>query len=221
MWTYQSHYPYFPSGESLNFKTGNFSKEKYLNSIRNADKTLQMLVEGLIKRNLLKSTLIVILGDHGEAFGKHNQTGHAGGIYEENLHIPFILINPELFKGERLSVLGGISDIAPTILSILQKEIPEVWQGENLFSENRRKRLYFFSPFSDYLFGFRENNLKFIYNATTGKHLLFDLATDPLELSDISKNHAEYVKEAKSVLNEWIRYQGEYVNSYLSKQLKN
>lgn len=221
MWTYQSHYPYFPSGEMINFRTGNFSKEKYLNSIRNADKTLQMIVEGLNKRNLFQSTLIVILGDHGEAFGKHNQTGHAGGIYEENLHIPFLMINPQLFEGERISTPGGISDIAPTILSMLQKDIPEEWQGENLFSENRRKRVYFFSPFSDYLFGFRENNFKFIYNATTGKTLLFDLKTDPLELVDISKNHAEYVKEAKLALNEWIRYQGEYVNSYLLKKSKN
>ncbi|MEJ7587801.1 MAG: sulfatase-like hydrolase/transferase, partial [Ferruginibacter sp.] len=215
MWTYQTHYPYYLAERRINFHSNNESQEKYLNALHDADNTLRLLVEGLEKRNLLKSTLVVVVGDHGEAFGRHGQTSHAGGIYEENLHIPLILINPELFQGEHMPQVGGISDVAPTILSILNKRIPDEWQGENLFSLNRRNKVYFFSPYSDYLFGCREGNYKLLYNATTNVYSLYDLKTDPFESTDIASKHPQYVKELSAGLNAWIQYQTEYVNSFL------
>jgi lipoteichoic acid synthase len=215
MWTYQTHYPYFSTGKKIDFNSKNPSLEKYLNALHNADRTLRQLVEGLKERDLFNSTLIVVLGDHGEAFGRHGQTSHAGGIYEENLHIPLILINPQLFKGERISEVAGSSDVAPTIFSILGKPIPNEWQGENLFSINRRNKVYFFSPFSDWLFGCREGNYKFIYNATTNVPYLYDLKTDPFESINIANKHPKYVKELHDHLNSWIQYQVQYINSFL------
>ena len=90
----------------IDFGASNDSHQKYLNALHCTDKVLRELVEGLQKRDLLKSTLIVIVGDHGEAFGRHGQTSHAGGIFEENLHIPLMLINQQLFQGEHLNVAG-------------------------------------------------------------------------------------------------------------------
>ena len=215
MWTYQTHYPYFPTGKRIGFNTNNEPQEKYLNALHNADEALQKLVEGLKKRDLLKSTLIVILGDHGEAFGRHGQSTHAGGIFEENLHVPLILINPTLFNGEHINEVGGISDVAPTIFSILNLPIPDEWQGENLFSMNRRKKVYFFSPYSDYLFGCREGNYKYIFNATSNVSSLYDLKTDPGESVNIAEKHPQYIEEMKNHLNDWMRYQADYVNSFL------
>lgn len=215
LWTFQTHYPYYSTGKSIDFNTNNEFLEKYLNGLHEGDETLKQLVEGLQKRNLLNSTLIVVVGDHGEAFGRHGQTSHAGGIYEENLHIPLMLINPILFHGEHFKQVGGMSDIAPTILSILNKPIPAIWQGENLFSINRRKKVYFFNPYSDILFGFREGDYKFIYNATSNVYSLFDLKKDPHEETNIADNNKTYVEESKQQLNGWIRYQTNFVNGYL------
>jgi phosphoglycerol transferase MdoB-like AlkP superfamily enzyme len=215
MWTYQTHYPYFVSGKTINFNTGNNLLERYLNALHQSDATLKQIVTGLKDRDLLNSTLIVILGDHGEAFGKHGQTGHAGGIYDENLHIPLMFINPGLFHGEYINETGGISDIAPTILSILNKPVPEIWQGENLLSENRRKRVYFFSPYSDILFGFREDQYKFIYNATSNTYYLYDLLADPHESVNIINKKKQYAEESKKHLHEWIQYQLKFVIPFL------
>jgi arylsulfatase A-like enzyme len=107
LWTYQTHYPYYASGNRKDFHVNNESQDKYLNALSSADNALKEIVAGLEKRDLLKSTLIVIVGDHGEAFGRHGQITHAGGIYEENLHIPLILINPLLFEGNHVPVVGG------------------------------------------------------------------------------------------------------------------
>ena len=219
MWTFQTHYPYFVSGPEKEYGTGNPSLEKYLNGLHRADETLQQIVEGLKQKGLLESTVIIISGDHGEAFGRHDQTTHASAIYEENLHVPFIIINPSLFKGERIPAIGGISDIAPTIFSILNKPCPSQWQGENLFSVNRRKRVYFFNPYSDYLFGMREGNYKFIFNATENSYKLFDLSKDPHETKDIAKENVAYVKEASKNVHAWMYYQSQHMQQILKVHL--
>lgn len=211
MWTFQTHYPYFVSGPQKDYKTNNPSLEKYLNALHRADETIRDIVKGLEQRNLLESTLIVVCGDHGEAFGRHDQTTHAAAAYEENLHVPLILINPSLFKGERIAATGGISDIAPTIFSVLNKPAPELWQGEDLFSVNRRKRVYFFNPYSDYLFGLREGNLKLIFNATDNTYHVYDLAKDPRETTDVAKDNEAFIKEAGEKLHAWMYYQDQYI----------
>jgi len=214
MWTYQTHYPYFSTGKKIDFNTNNELKERYLNALHDGDRALRQLVEGLEERNLLNSTLIVVVGDHGEAFGQHGQTSHAGGIFEENLHIPLIFINPLLFNGEHRTTVAGISDVAPTIFSILQKPIPNEWQGESLFSENRREKVYFFTPYSDWLFGCREGDYKFIYNATTNTSYLYNLAADPNETINIASEQPNYTEQLSNDLNAWIEYQKKHVNSF-------
>jgi hypothetical protein len=37
------------------------------------------------------------------AFGRHKQFGHGSNIYEENIKVPLILINPLLFNGKKIS----------------------------------------------------------------------------------------------------------------------
>ncbi|WP_169305098.1 LTA synthase family protein [Pedobacter cryotolerans] len=215
MWTYQTHYPYYSTGKRISFNTNNELKERYLNALHDADRTLRQLVEGLKTRNLMNSTLIVLLGDHGEAFGQHGQTSHAGGIFEENLHIPLIFINPQLFNGEHIPKIAGISDVAPTIFSILKKPIPNEWQGENLFSKIRKEKVYFFTPYSDLLFGCREGNYKFIYNATTNTSYLYNLKNDPLESVNLASREPEYAKKLNNELNSWMQYQIQHVNSFI------
>ncbi len=220
MWTFQTHYPYFPSGKPIDFGVANPSLAKYLNALHRADETLQQLVEGLKKEGMLESTLIVVLGDHGEAFGRHDQTTHAAGIYEENLHIPLLFINPALFNGERIAYVGGISDVAPTIFSVINKPSPKQWQGENLFAEHRRNRVYLYSPYSDYLFGFREDQYKFIFNGSDNSFALYDLKADPFESNNIAGQHPDYVKTANRHLQSWIQYQSDYMNNLLGIAVK-
>lgn len=213
LWTFQTHYPYFTGGAEKNYYTGNPLLEKYLNALQRADEAIKQIADGLKERGLLEQTLIVVCGDHGEAFGRHNQTAHASAIYEENLHVPLLFINPLLFTGQRLDNIGAISDIAPTIFSVLGKAAPNEWQGENLFSDNRRKRAYFFNPYAGYLFGMREGQYKFIYNAAQNTSQLYNLSTDPHETTDISKENEAYVKEATGRVHAWMYYQAKHFDN--------
>jgi lipoteichoic acid synthase len=216
MWTYQTHYPYYASGQQKNYTPNDSTLNRYLNAVNHSDLVLGKIMEELKRTGLFESTLVVVIGDHGEAFGEHDQITHASKIYEENLHIPFILINPA-FKGERKTEIGGMVDVAPTIMNVLGFGSPKQWQGESLFVLHPNKRTYFFCPWSDYLFGYREGNKKYIYNATKDKTEIYDLEKDPNEKNNIAASENILLTHQK--LAAWVQYQDKFMNDILN--LKN
>ncbi len=46
--------------------------------------------------------------------------------------------------------------------------------------------MFFFNPYSDYLFGCRDGKYKFIYNATKNTFALYNLEADPYETINIA-----------------------------------
>ncbi len=165
IWTVQGHYPYFFKGKEYDFGVSDISFNRYLNCLKHNDELIGKIMNELEVRGLASSTLVVVAGDHGEAFGQHKQYGHGTALYEENLKVPLYFINSTLFQGERKSDIAGMKDIATTTLSIIGADIPEKWQGRDLLSSSFDEAFYF-APWSDYLFGYRKNNMKFIFNET-------------------------------------------------------
>jgi phosphoglycerol transferase MdoB-like AlkP superfamily enzyme len=219
IWTAQTHYPYFPKGVEKDFGVTERYLNRYLNALSYSDKQLGMLLDELKRRGLAESTLVVVVGDHGEAFGRHVQFGHASNIYEENVRIPLLLINPLLFHGETLKAIGGQVDVAPSILDVLRLPIPTEWQGSSLFNPKRLNRAYFFSPYSDYVFGYRTAQHKVIFNATTSETMVFDLKKDPQETINLADQMPAFVQESHQRLARWINYQDAYLKRTLKPQL--
>ena len=215
-WTAGTHYPYFTLKEEVDYGVSDPSLNRYLNALHHTDRAIGKLMEELEARGLADSTLVVLVGDHGESFGRHSQLTHASKIYEENIHVPLMLINSSLFHGESYDTIGGLSDIAPTILSILQKAAPDQWQGNSLFRSDRIDRTYFFTPWSDFLFGYREGNMKLIYDATTGTTEIYDLSQDPLEATNLSEQMPERVAAGHEILAAWLQYHATYIEHLLS-----
>jgi len=214
-WTNQAHYPYFISGEERNFNVSNRSFNKYLNALQRDDTMIGMAIDSLKARGLFESTLIAIIGDHGEAFGQHNQSGHGNHIYEENLHIPLILINPQLFRGERHATLGGIIDLAPTLLGLAGFEAPDSWQGRSLFQQARSDKVFFFAPWTTFLFGYRNETEKIIFNESEGTVERYDLHQDPKELHNLWQKESEETEHRQRVAS-WIQYHDQFIQTLLS-----
>jgi hypothetical protein len=170
-----------------------------------------VLLRALEASGQLDSTLVVVIGDHGEAFGRHNQWGHGTRIYEENLKVPCILINPKLFHGEERVVVGGLVDIAPTILDVIgQTKMPDNWQGRSLFAEGRSNRVYFCAPWSDFLFGYRDGGKKLIYNATKNTFEVFDLTKDPQEAMNLASTESAFIRAGREYMAAWVQYQAKF-----------
>lgn len=220
LWTMQTHYPYFLSGPEKDYGVNDAYFNRYLNALHHSDAMLGKVLDALKNRGLAESTLVVIVGDHGEAFLQHHQYGHASHIYEENIKVPLILINPLLFSGQKKSVIGGQVDIAPTVMDILRLPSPGEWQGESLFNNTRTSRAYFFSPWSEYLFGYRTPEYKVIYNANDNKTMIFDLSKDPAELNNLADQMPDFVELSHGRLARWVQYQSSMLQEKVAQPIQ-
>jgi phosphoglycerol transferase MdoB-like AlkP superfamily enzyme len=215
-WTIQAHHPYtLVPDEQIDFFKGNeppgdtYSLGLYLNVLHESDQQIGRLLDGLRARGLADDTLVLITGDHGEAFGHpHDTYGHGGKLYEENMKVPLVVWNPRLFGGAgRSATVGSQVDLNPTILDCLGLAPPDSWQGHSLFDPARPPRAYFYAANNDYLFGVREGNWKYIYNASSGREQLFDLAADPTEQTSVASDHADICQRLRQHVAAWLNYE--------------
>lgn len=205
LWTMQTHHPYFVNGVEEKF-ADDPAFNRYLNALRDGDRALGRLLSWLDETGLAESTVVVVLGDHGESFGQHKARGHGTKVYEENIHIPLVLINPLLFHGETFDTIAGTCDIAPTIAELLRIPPMHGWQGRSLFSTQRTGRVYFFAAWSDFLLGYREGDMKVVYNTTKDTHEIFNLATDPHESVNLADSMPELSRESTLRIAAWVQH---------------
>ncbi len=218
IWTVQGHYPYFFSGIEEDFNVADYNFNRYLNALKHNDELIGRIMQDLEVRGLNKTTLVVVVGDHGEAFGQHKQYGHGTALYEENLKVPLYFINSTLFHGQRNDDIAGMKDLAATALSVIGVDIPGSWQGRNLLNSHSDE-FFFFAPWSDYLFGYRKGYMKFIFNETLKETEVFDLSIDPGEKHNLTDSLSKEEKEyARSRVSAWVQYQDKFIRQKLKEK---
>jgi len=219
-WTQQTHHPYEPSPgvPFIDFFDGLKEDElppdaydlgRYLNTLHEADRQLGRLFDELRRRGLADDTLVVVTGDHGEGFGApHDIYGHGGRLFDEIVRVPLVVWNPRLFHpGRREATIGGHIDLNATLAEMLDLRVADSWQGHSLFDSTRPPRTYFFAANDDYLLGVREHDWKYIYNATIGRELLFELGSDPHEQTNLAADRADRCLELRQRLAAWLKYE--------------
>lgn len=216
LWTAATHYPYFVSGPGEDHGVADEYLSRYLDALGETDAAVGGLLDGLSERGLLPDTLTVVLGDHGESFGRHGHYGHASSIHEENIRVPVMLIH-EVFDGGSSDAIAGLIDVAPTILSLLGHPAPPQWQGRSLFDTSRVPRAYFFSPWMEPQFGFREGRFKYIFNATENSYEMYDVVNDRWESRNIFESHPEAKELVDHRLAAWLGYQRDLTRSLLAQ----
>lgn len=195
------HHPYsspqpwlFPRGDDLG---------RYQNALHHADEALGDLVKGLEERRLLEETVIVVIGDHGEAFGQHTGNyAHTLHIYEENIRVPFVVAIPGIKQGLRFDRRASLLDVAPTILDVVGLVPSADYQGSSVLDGEDRMSL-FFTDYAQGLLGLRDGPWKFIWEVETRRSKLFDLSRDPGEVDDQSANQQARVSAYSALLLRW------------------
>ena len=215
-WTSATHHPYEP-GPRLELENFFARREepfdawnlnRYLNLLKEVDRQLGRLFDGLRERGLDQDTMVVITGDHGEVFGEpHSAWGHGSRLYEENVKVPFVVWSPRLVTGgRRIKTLGAHVDVSPTIADLVGLPAAESWHGKSLFDRTRSPRAYFYAAHDDYRLGVREGERKYIYNATTGTDQLYDLATDPTEQENLAAQFPDECRRLRQRVAAWREY---------------
>lgn len=201
------HHPYAtPSGD------GPFPEEPEINRYRNAlhyaDAAVGQLLRGLRARGLERSTLFVLCGDHGEAFGQHlGNFGHTLFLYEENVRVPLVVAAPGLFGvAQRCDRVASLADTAPTVLELLGLRVPAGYEGRSLLGGPARLAL-FCTDYSLGFLGLRDGRWKLIHEVESGRSKLFDLDADPGERNDLSGRYPERAEAYREHLMNWCAAQ--------------
>lgn len=125
----QTGYDYVDNPEDL--------KERYIRQLQamtGIDRLIGNLRKKLKHLKLDKNTVIIFTSDHGLFMGEHGLGGKAL-CYQKTTHVPMIVMDPRLkkkFKGIDNEALVQTIDVAPTILSLADVDMPDSFQGKDL-----------------------------------------------------------------------------------------
>jgi arylsulfatase A-like enzyme len=165
----------------------------YRGGLAAADEAVGRLLQGLADSGRLDSTLVLLVADHGEAFFEHQRMSHNSTIYDEMIHVPWLLAFPGAVEADG-SIEAGLAatvDMAPTLAEALGVALPQALPGTSRLAVLRGQALPSAAVFSHdserALFAaLRTGRFKLIDNERGEGGRLFDVLADPLEERDLS-----------------------------------
>jgi arylsulfatase A-like enzyme/tetratricopeptide (TPR) repeat protein len=211
---YDPHKPYHPPQEYAR----RFPNDAYRGEIAFTDSVIGQMLRDLQEQGLTENTLVVVAGDHGEAFGEHKEFGHGVFCYEEDVKVPLIFSNPKLFSQPRMvEERVRLIDIMPTALELLDMPVPAQVQGRSLKQLLRGKgESALRDVYMETMYGKEENNwapltammsgsLKYI---SLPKAELYDLLNDPREQQNLFLKKNALARKIDTQLAEFVRIHG-------------
>ena len=95
------------------------------------DRAFGELVALLEKLDLLDSTVVIFVSDHGEEFLEHGTWGHGRNLHAENLNVPMVVRFPDRGHGNRVEEVVQQIDLLPTLLDYIGLPIPAGVEGRS------------------------------------------------------------------------------------------
>ncbi|MDA0708623.1 MAG: sulfatase-like hydrolase/transferase [bacterium] len=116
------------------------TQANYWGMITELDTSLGILFAALKESGQWDNTLIVFSSDHGEYLGDHYLTGK-GQFFDGTMRVPLIIRDPSPeangTRGKQLDGFVESIDHAPTILSYLDIQVPDRFQGKSVLDRVR------------------------------------------------------------------------------------
>jgi len=235
---YDAHRPYYSKpadkkalglGESVDSEQGRFCLsddrakpeperlEKivryYDASIHHGDRAIGVLLDTLEQMKLMDNTIILLTSDHGEEFFEHGNCDHVRFLYEESVHVPYIVYVPRLATkpshkeglipasisvSRTLLDVVGIEHAMPgvTLLPILQGDqsgFPVVYSEANTTAGSLGSR--------GKTTAMTKAELKLISYTDEGTDEAYDLVEDPAELTPLPERNIAYLM--RQTLRAW------------------
>ena len=210
-WTQQTHHPYEPTPgvPLLEFVrepvVDAYDLGRYLNVLHETDRHVGRLFETVRRAGLDQDTLIVVTGDHGQAFGDpHDSYMQGRTVYEEDVNVPLLFWYPRLYtSAPRSATIGSHVDLAPTIADLAGFPAAPDWQGRSLFDTARAPRAYFYVAEDHFTLGVRDENWKYIFDLREGAEELYDLSLDPTEQRNVAAAQPQRCARLRQRLAAW------------------
>ena len=130
---YDPHTPYEPPEPFRSKYQQRGLRGLYDGEIAFTDQQVGRCLSWLKTNGVENRTVVVVMGDHGEALGSHGEASHGYFVYDYALHVPFLLATPlaEL-SGIRVDTQVSSVDLLPTLLELLDIDVPGGGHGRSL-----------------------------------------------------------------------------------------
>jgi arylsulfatase A-like enzyme len=204
--------PHEPYDQHAGFDFGPRDIDRYDSEIAYSDSVVGKVVK-LIEAKRPGAT-VILAADHGEEFGEHGGRYHGTTLFEEQVHVPLIVVA----KGLTPHVVDGptqLIDIPATVLGLLDIPVPARMRGTDLgpwlatpaaateqlppaFAEVEDKRMVALG------------SEKLICDVSKDFCSLFDLGADAREQHDLADQHVERATALRQKLDAWLGQQARY-----------
>lgn len=115
---YDPHSPYQSHPDLFGAR---FQDNPYDAEIAYVDQQVARLLDFLKQRGIADRTLVVVVGDHGEGLGEHQERKHGKMVYNSTLRVPLLIRMPEVIApGRRITGSVSLVDLFPTILDAVR-----------------------------------------------------------------------------------------------------
>ncbi len=214
---YDPHDPYEPPAPYSQL----YKDRLYDGEIAYADSALAHFIAYLKRTGRYRNAVIVVVGDHGEGLGEHNEDTHGIFLYDSTTHVPLIVKLPAaLHAGAAVSAQVRTVDVVPTLLELAGAPALEKRDGESLtpdfagtdepsrpaFGETDYPLRFGWAP----LRSVRSEGFKFI---EAPRPELYDLQPDPGETHNQYDSGNAETKTARSLLAEVRAREGQAQSS--------
>ncbi|MGZ7046308.1 MAG: sulfatase-like hydrolase/transferase, partial [Candidatus Aminicenantales bacterium] len=208
---YDPHVPYAPPEPYASEYGRRGPAGLYDGEIAFMDEQIGRCVSWLERSGLDRSTVMVLVGDHGEGLGSHGEGTHGYFVYDYALHVPFLAVTPfPEMRGKRVPSEVSTSDVFPTLLTLAGIATPLKVQGRSLvplmFHPGRGSEVpaYGEAMASNIQFGWsglhalRTPRYKYI---DAPRAELYDLVRDPEEQTNVLAELPDVARKMKNGLD--------------------
>lgn len=168
------------------------------------------LLAELEARGILDEITIVVVSDHGEAFGDHGTWEHRTSLHDEQVRVPLAIRTPGGPRG-RVAESFSTMALAPTLHRLAGFVPPEEmvrFTGSLIPRPERTAPCYLRVKEDGALItGIVEDGRKWIFGRLDGEEVLqcFDLAADPGETTDLLSGARPAVEAAARIRERLLR----------------
>lgn len=185
--------------------------------LRHQDAELGRLLRGFGDERGWERTAVLVIGDHGEGLCQHFEAGH-GSTWHEQLRVPLLMRVPGTAP-RRIETPLSITDAMPTFLALLKvpglalpagqasgRDVlaPDAKPAPILSQDTGRERE------GPYRYALTSGRWKYFRIEEAGgsvREALYDLETDPHELTDVAAAHPEQAASLRELLVGRLREQ--------------
>ena len=195
-YSYVPHWEYTDYGTEFRRYRGGRLIDRYHNGLGMLDAQIGRIVGELRALKVIDRTILVIVGDHGEAFGQHERNwAHSKHSYEENLQTPAVFWQPALFRPRRIEWPTCHVDLLPTLLDAMGLPYEaSLIQGESLWRPAQGRELTWHWGNEGTVTALRHSDMRKVQvGAVPFGCRAFDLRADPGERRPLGCHRADDV----------------------------